>query len=94
MGPPLVDAVSSRSREAAIETVIDMDPNGAAHRVARTKVGTVCGIDGLWMMMCPCERANAKCIAAHSYQLLVHLTPFPRFVPLLLSSLLLLYAEC
>lgn len=59
MGPPLVDAVSSRSREAAIETVIDMDPNGAAHRMARTKVGTaICGIDGLWMMMCPCERAS------------------------------------
>ncbi len=45
MGPPLVDAVSSRSREAAVETVIDMDPNGAAHRMARTKVGTaICGI--------------------------------------------------
>ena len=63
MGPPLVDALSSRGREAAIETVIDMDPNGAAHRMARTKVGTaVCGsgIDGLWMMICvrvsePCQ---------------------------------------
>ncbi len=41
MGPLLADASSSRSREAAIETLIDMDPNGATYRIARAKVGGV-----------------------------------------------------
>lgn len=50
MGPPLADAsTSSRSREVAIETLIDMDPNGAAYRIAKAKVGTILDV-ALWLM--------------------------------------------
>ena len=38
MGPPTDASRNSRGREDAIETLIDMDPCGAAYRVARTMV--------------------------------------------------------
>lgn len=38
MGTPPIDTSSSKDREAAVETLIDMDPNGAACRISRAKV--------------------------------------------------------
>jgi hypothetical protein len=70
MGPPLVDASSSRSREAAIETLIDMDPNGTAYRIARAKVGaggvvsTSRFIDDV--CVCACQGEKSYCMSQSS----------------------------
>ena len=70
MGPPLIDVSSSRSREAAIETLIDMDPNGTAYRIARAKVGAVGVVSTSRFIddvsVCACQGEKSYCMSQSS----------------------------